>query len=80
MLLICKLKSKKAKSWWEVSQINFELKTVSYVDNYRNNLEPYAFTTTDLKYIKKFKIVNDDISWIKDKKKSINKLNDKKWR
>lgn len=79
MLLICKFKGKN-KSWWEVSQINFELKTVRYVDNYRNNLEPYAFTTTDLKYVKKFKIVHDDITWIKDKKKSIDKLNDKKWK
>lgn len=73
MLLICKFKGK--KNWWEVSRINFELQTIRYVDGYLNNLEPYAFTTTGLKYVKKFKIVHDDISWIKEKKKSI----DKKW-
>ena len=51
-MLICKFKNK-PKGWYQVSNINIELDVITYVDDYHNDFKPYAFTTTNLRYIQK---------------------------
>ena len=78
-MLICKFKNK-PKGWYQVSNINIELDTITYVDDYHNDLTPYAFTTTNLRYIQKIKQVKDSILFARNKKKKIDKFRKKLWR
>lgn len=80
-MLICKLKSKKAKGWFQVTHINVELHTLTYVDGYKKDLKPYAFTTTFMKHIKKIKLINNENSFIRKKAKQIekDKIKIEKW-
>lgn len=72
-MLICKLKSKKAKGWFQVERIVVDIETITYVDGYKKDLKPYAFTTTLIKHIKKIKLINNEYSFIRKKAKQLEK-------
>ena len=75
-MLICKFKNK-PKGWYQVSNINIELDVITYVDDYHNDFKPYAFTTTNLRYIQKIKQVKDGVLFVRNKKKKIDKFRKK---
>ena len=72
-MLICKFKNK-PKGWYQVSNINIGSDTITYVDGYHDDLKPYVFTTTNLKYVKKIKQAKDSILFARNKKKRIDKF------
>lgn len=72
-MLVCKLKSKKAKGWFQVERIVVDIETITYIDGYKKDLSPYAFTTTSMKRIKKIKLINDGIIFARKKAKKLEK-------
>lgn len=72
-MLICKLKSKKAKGWFQVSHINVNTGAITYIEGYIKDLSPYLFTTTLMKHIKKIKLINNGYNFVRKKAKQLEK-------